>query len=435
MKITNRFISLALAIVLIISLAAPAFAADYYFPKYSGSGNSVVDMFNTWNIDSSFQNRSRVAAANNIQGYEGTSEQNLAMVALGRSGLLINPDAKAEESKIDYTCSAYDECTINGAQIFIITKDNCAIRKEAHNKGEIVARGKLGQLVSVNRVFQTEKNTRWCEINVIGSNEKLYCFIENCTPHSEHSYINILTTDNGYVDFCAVCGVAKAVAEKQTVTCGLTCIGDQAVKGSFSSYDPTLESVIAQIIVGEIPGVGTLADARDLVGDIMNGESAWIIAADIAALLPLIGAVKYADELSIIAKNSDELSNGIKYSDEAASVAKRSNNIHWGKWEDYKKVRVNGKEYAQIGDYKYTEHAVSEFLNPSIQTNQIKGVEHSRGVPPSYVNWILTEGRKLGTTKIVEERIVNGAKRVTYANGTLCVSVENGDTVITIFTK
>ena len=186
---------------------------------------------------------------------------------------------------------------------------------------------------------------------------------------------------------------------------------------------------------GKFEVLGPVSKMQAEYCKVAYGESAWIIAADIAALLPLIGAVKYADELSIIAKNSDELSNGIKYSDEAASVAKRSNNIHWGKWEDYKKVRVNGKEYAQIGDYKYTEHAVSEFLNPSIQTNQIKGVEHSRGVPPSYVNWILTEGRKLGTTKIVEERIVNGAKRVTYANGTLCVSVENGDTVITIFTK
>lgn len=355
------------------------------------------------------------------------------------------PSAFAAETA--YSCSNYSRCTANGGEIYVITKENCAIRKEPHNKGQIIDYGEVGELISVNRVFWTIKMTRWCEINVIGSDEKLYIHIDNCEPHTVHSYINLLSTDNGYVEFCAVCGVALAVAEGEVAGCDLTCVVDQAIKGSFSEYNPSFTSVLTQIIIGEVPGIGTVADARDLIGDIMNGEEAWVIAADLAALLPIIGALKYSDEISILVKNTDEIGGVVKYSDEIASLTKKSTSIQWGKWSDYEKIVVNGKEYAQIGDYKYTKHAVDEFLNPSIETNQylridsVTGkrtyVEHSRGVPPSYVNWILTEGVELGTTKVSSEYVdaATGAIRRKYTCGTLEVIVEGGDTVITIITK
>ncbi|MBR3973505.1 MAG: hypothetical protein IKJ99_06105 [Oscillospiraceae bacterium] len=360
-------------------------------------------------------------------------------------------------SAAGYSCSDYSQCTENGGEVYMITKPNCAIRKEAHNKGEIVARGQVGDLISVNRVFWTPKLTRWCEINVIGSNEKLYIYIENCEPHTVHHYISLLSTDNGYVDFCAVCGVAVAVAEGEVAGCDLTCVADQAVKGSFSDYNPTFTSVVAQIVAGEIPGVGTVADARDLIGDIMNGEEAWVIAADMVAFLPLIGALKYSDEIAILAKNSDEIGAGLKHSDnfgsgfkytnEVTNAAKKADGIFWGKWSDYEKVTINGKEYAKIGDFNYTEHAVSEFLNPSIETNQIlridpvtgkrSYVEHSRGIPTGFVNFVLTEGVELGTTKVSPEYVdaITGAVRRKYTSGTLEVVVEEGNIVVTIFSK
>ena len=447
----KKFITLLLVAAIFSSLVVPVSASSSnYYPTYYGYSTSLVDGLNIIGEDSSFAARAQIAQANGISFYMGTPEQNTYLLNLLKQGQLIKNCETIQTTiseDISHICSNYSQCTKNGGEIYVVTKDNCAIRKEPHNKGEIVARGEIGELISINRVFWTAKMTRWCEINVIGSNEKLYIYIDNCEPHTVHSYINLLSTNNGYVDFCAVCGVALAVAESEAVGCDFTCIADQAVKGSFSDYNPTFTSVFAQIIVGEIPGVGTLADARDLIGDIMNGEAAWVIAADMAAFLPVIGALKYSDEISVLGKNADKIGNSMKYSDEIASVAKKSDKIFWGKWDDYDKVTVNGREYAKIGDYNYTQHAVDEFMNPSIETNQTlrinpdtgkhSYVEHSRGVPPSYVNWVLTEGVELGTTKISAEYVdqATGALRRKFSSGTLEVIVEGDNLVVTIITK
>lgn len=366
----------------------------------------------------------------------------LALVMMG--GMIVPASAA------DYTCSDYAVCTADGAEIYIITKNNCPIREEPHNEGKIVGRGQVGQLLSVNRVFWTVKMARWAELNVYGSDEKLYIHIDNCEPHIKHDYINALTTNKGFVDFCAICGVAQAFAEGESASCDLTCISDQAVKGSFSNYNTSFASVVAQMIVGEIPGIGTIADARDVVGDIMTGQPAHVIAADCMALLPLLGMLKYTDDLSTVAKNADDLPLLAKKFDDLASVAKKSDDlastakkveyIPWGKWSDYNKAVVNGEEVAEIGDFYYKRHAVDEFLNPSIQTNLQRSkngglVEHSRGVPPSYINWVLTEGLKNGTTIAGKPYVKNGLERIKYSNGSLDVVVEAGNVIVTIITK
>lgn len=328
----------------------------------------------------------------------------------------------AEAMAADYTCSSYTDCTKNGGKIYVITKNNCPIRAEAHNEGKIVARAKEGQLISVTRVFRTAKLTRWCEIKV--GKKKYYIYTGNCEEHNVHSYIDVLTTDKGKVSFCAVCGLAKADAKNKSATCDLKCVGDQALKGSFSKEEGNFASVVAQIAVGEIPFVGTAADIRDVVGDVMTGEPAWVIALDCVALVPLVGAVKYADEID-----------NLKYIDNISKTAKKVDNIPWGKWSDYAKKKIDGKEYAKIGNFYYTKHSVDSFLNPSIQTNQIAKVEHSRGIPPSYVNWVLTEGIANGTTSASKPYVKNGAKRVKYTNGSLEVVVESGNIVVSIFSK
>ena len=96
MKITNRFISLALAIVLIISLAAPAFAADYYYPKYNGSGG-LVDGLNAVGAPSTFAARQQLAEANGVPAgeYQGTAQQNTYLLSLLCAGRLKMPGAPA----------------------------------------------------------------------------------------------------------------------------------------------------------------------------------------------------------------------------------------------------------------------------------------------------------------------------------------------------
>lgn len=325
------------------------------------------------------------------------------------------PAAMAASS--DYTCDDYAQCTEDGAQIYIISKDNCPIRKEAHDKGKVVARGREGELLSVNRLFWTPKMTRWAELNVAGSQEKLYVYIDNIKPHSRHSFINLATTANGSIDFCGVCGYSEAVAGNKSAGCDLSCVLDHAAMGSFSTQENSFFSVAAEILVGEIPLIGTAADLRDVIGDISTGAPAWVIAADAAGLLPIIGALKFSDELATLGKKADDLN-------DAADGVKQ---LPWGTWRDYDKITRDGREYVRLGDYLYPKHAVEEFTPAFYETNKYLGAEHSRGISPTYVNWILTKGVDNGTTIVSEAE--KGRKM--YSNGIFNVITED-DVVVTI---
>lgn len=185
------------------------------------------------------------------------------------------------DSEDFFTCVDYEDCTADDSKIYIVTKDDCPIRESPGLFGKIVSKAKKGQLISVKKVsWYLRALSRWAELNVTGSNKKYYVHVGNIDLHESHNFTNALTTNKGTVDFCSVCGVGKATLQDQSTYCDLTCVLDQAVKGSFSKEQTSFISIIAQIIVGEIPGLGTLADCRDLLGDIMNGEPAWVIAVD-----------------------------------------------------------------------------------------------------------------------------------------------------------
>ena len=333
----------------------------------------------------------------------------LALVMMG--GMIVPASAT------DYSCSTYEECTENGSEVYIIKKDNCAIRTEPNGDAPVAARGKAGQLISVSDVFWTTRLARWAEINVIGSDEVLYCYIENIERHDTHAIARVLETDNGFVEFCTVCGFCTAMSDKEVQSCNLACVADQAVWGTMSDYNPSFWGVVAQIIVGELPGAGTIADARDLIGDIQNGESMGVIAMDCFALIPFAGMLKYADELSFAAKNGNK----------ANDAAKTMKYLPWGAWEDYDKVTRGGKEYVKLGDFYYTRHAVDEFTPAYIKSNKINGVEHSRGISPTFVNYMITDGVAEGVTTVSDAR--DGCKK--FTNGIFEI-ITDKDVVVTI---
>lgn len=222
-------------------------------------------------------------------------------------------------SASDYSCRDYEECSRNGAQVYIITKENCAIRNKPSNSGKIVTRGHVGALVSVKKVFRTSKLTKWCELQT-SDGSTLYIHIDNVSHHKVHEYVYVYNNTNGFLQMCHICGHMKAVSGRSVATCDLKCVGDQAIKGSFSRYDPSFTSIAANIAIGEIPIVGQIADIRDLIGDILNGERAWVIGVDLLAVLPLLGALKYTDELAFISKHTDDFTN-VKYADDIALSA------------------------------------------------------------------------------------------------------------------
>lgn len=61
---------------------------ESFYPQYKGNSNSIVDALKSLNIDSSFNNRKKIALINNIKNYRGTSSQNIALLNLLKNGKL-----------------------------------------------------------------------------------------------------------------------------------------------------------------------------------------------------------------------------------------------------------------------------------------------------------------------------------------------------------
>lgn len=63
-------------------------AAVAYYKKYAGDSMSLVDALTSIGVDSSFNNRKKIAKANNISNYSGTAAQNTKLLELLKNGKL-----------------------------------------------------------------------------------------------------------------------------------------------------------------------------------------------------------------------------------------------------------------------------------------------------------------------------------------------------------
>ncbi len=62
-----------------------------YFKKYGGSSVSIVDALAAIGVQHSFAYRKQIAAANGIENYSGTPEQNTKLLLLLKNGELVKP--------------------------------------------------------------------------------------------------------------------------------------------------------------------------------------------------------------------------------------------------------------------------------------------------------------------------------------------------------
>lgn len=68
--------------------AVPSNTSDYY-PKYTGTSNSISDALKSLGIDNSKANRTAIASKNGIPNYKGTSTQNIQLLTLLKQGKLL----------------------------------------------------------------------------------------------------------------------------------------------------------------------------------------------------------------------------------------------------------------------------------------------------------------------------------------------------------
>lgn len=72
-----------------VKTSSSQIAAQSYYKKYTGKSTSIVDALASIGVDSSFNNRKKIAKANNITNYSGTPQQNTKLLNLLKSGKLI----------------------------------------------------------------------------------------------------------------------------------------------------------------------------------------------------------------------------------------------------------------------------------------------------------------------------------------------------------
>jgi len=99
----------------------------------------------------------------------------------------------------------------------------------------------------------------------------------------------------------------------------------------------------------------------------------------------------------------------------------------WTSWQNYPKVIVDGREYAQVGDRLYTKHAVDR-LQPSGLGAPAGATGPGRSISPTFVDYVLqsTEG-----VPVVGPL---GQARLSFTSGTVEVITENG-IVVTVITR
>lgn len=112
--------------------SAPIPNGTTYYPSCSSSHTSIVSALQSIGVDSSFSNRSSIAAINGISNYSGTSDQNVQMLNLLKQGRLIKP--KGNTAQADTTAPTITDIKITdksstGYTVHCIVRKNRTVRK------------------------------------------------------------------------------------------------------------------------------------------------------------------------------------------------------------------------------------------------------------------------------------------------------------------
>ena len=92
---------------------------------------------------------------------------------------------------------------------------------------------------------------------------------------------------------------------------------EQSLFGDFSE-DVNAGGVAGQILIGEIPFVGFVADVRDLIAS----ETPLDVAVNLIGFIPLVGSLKYGDEVYTVVKHTDDVLGLMDNADEIYAAAK-----------------------------------------------------------------------------------------------------------------
>ncbi len=115
---------------------------------------------------------------------------------------------------------------------------------------------------------------------------------------------------------------AHTMVDQKCTKCGYSSksygqvVIEQSILGDFSD-DVNVGGIAGQIIVGEIPFVGFVADVRDLLAS----ETIVDVGINLVGFIPFVGSLKYSDEVYTVVKHADDIEALIDNADEIYEAA------------------------------------------------------------------------------------------------------------------
>ncbi|NDL64355.1 adhesin [Enterobacteriales bacterium SAP-6] len=102
-------------------------------------------------------------------------------------------------------------------------------------------------------------------------------------------------------------------------------------------------------------------------------------------------------------------------------------NVIWDSWQNHSKTIIRERQYAQIGDRLYAQHAVDR-IQPSGLVSPAGTVGPGRNITPNMVEHVIKTGSP-------QTHIVNGVTRTTYWSGDVGVVTENSGKIVVIILR
>lgn len=112
-----------------------------------------------------------------------------------------------------------------------------------------------------------------------------------------------------YKKKCTKCGYSNKAYVDAAV--------EQAILGDFSEENNTA-GIAGQVLVGEIPLIGFVADVRDLVASDTPAD----VVMNLVGFLPVVGSLKFSDEVYTVVKHADDVTDVVKRNEELFTAAK-----------------------------------------------------------------------------------------------------------------
>jgi hypothetical protein len=120
-------------------------------------------------------------------------------------------------------------------------------------------------------------------------------------------------------------------------------------------------------------------------------------------------------------------STGYKSKVDVGDTKQFSTTQSWGYWAQYEKIIIDGKEYAKVGDWLYTRHAVENLYPSKMGRAPGHTSNHDHlNLPPKYINDILSNKN----TRF-KEVTKNGVNRRLFQSGDIEIVTE-GNIVVTV---